>query len=886
MKKVLFILLPLILCAGILAGCANTSGGDTGGGSTLPDASATIADGYFRINYKSSATNLKVWVWDDVATSCASAGRSWPDGFALDHKNGDFVCTDLQLADDPQKVSMIVIDSSGSKLTGSSDISFLFPQKYNEVFFNAGSNIVYINKELTKQAMGLRSAEITAEYEITISYNDVTPSTDNVKVYDRSGNEVTVSSVSDTSVVTSVSLKDTYAAKGPFTVKMTDTNGDVDTRAASLDSSLIDTWFDASSVSDLGWNGTDTVKLWAPLASSVVLNVYTGADDANPAQTFTMTRGDAGVWSQGSLSSYKEYYYNFTVTNNGESHYVLDPYAKTMAAFNSNTEGDTAGRGYLFDSGKMGSVTNSYVSLAQREDAVIYEVSVRDFTIASDSGVADAKRGTYEGFIDKLDYLKSLGVTHIELLPVLNWYYGNESDRSYESSGTASGNNYNWGYDPHNYFTPEGWYSSDASDPYARVTELKDLINACHEKGMGVILDVVYNHMAKVFLLNEIVPDYYFRESDGSFTNQSGCGNDTATEKKMMAKLMEDSIEYWTKEYKVDGYRFDIMGLLNADAVEASYAKASALDSDTLFIGEGWQYSLSGAMDQTYMTSTDDCAVFNDNIRNLTKAGGMSDVGKGFITGSTAVSSTRFFYNLIGLPSKSRSDSYTADDPGDNVQFLVCHDGLTLHDTISYNTGLTDDANEPELVKRIKMGNFIALTSQGIAFLHGGQERGRTKPSLNAVTSSTGSGECLGNYVRNSYDASDNINQIVWTLDDAYQGLHDYTAGLVALRRSVGAFRLGSKSAVESNISQITTNSTQQAAYKINDSADNCTWIVVMNGAATSSAVDTGVTGTYSVYADADSAGTTAISSPSGVSTSGSIVTLDGLTCAVLKVTD
>lgn len=467
----------------------------------------------------------------------------------------------------------------------------------------------------------------------------------------------------------------------------------------------------------------------------------------------------------------------------------------------------------------------------------------------------------------------------------MNWYYGNESDRSYESSGTASGNNYNWGYDPHNYFTPEGWYSSDASDPYARVTELKALIDACHAEGMGVILDVVYNHMAKASLLNDIVPDYYFRESNGTLTSQSGCGNDTATEKNMMAKLMEDSVEYWTREYKVDGYRFDIMGLLNADAVEAAYAKAAALNPHTLFIGEGWQYSLSGAMDQTYMMKTDDCAVFNDNIRNLTKAGGMSDVGKGFITGSTTINSTRFFNNLIGLPLKSLSDSYTADDPGDNVQFLVCHDGLTLHDTISYNAGLTDSSNEAELVRRIKMGNFIALTSQGIAFLHGGQERGRTKPRLNATTTAAGSGECLGNYVRNSYDASDNINQIVWTtLDTAYQGLHDYTAGLIALRRGVDAFRLGSKTAVESSISQITTGSNQQIAYKITDTANSCTWIVAMNAAATSASIATGVSGTYSVYADADTAGTSAIASPSGVSTAGSTVTLSGLTCAVLKV--
>lgn len=885
MRKVLSTALAIAAAALLLAGCANASSSGSSS-SSLPAASSTIEDGYFRINYKSTSSDLAVWVWDDVATSCSAAGRTWPDGFALDHSNGDFVCTDLKLASDPQTVSMIIIDKSGNKLTGSSDISFVFPQKYNDVYFDSGKNTVYINKELTKQAMGLKSAQITGENTITISYNDITPSTDNVKVYDRDGTEFAVSSVSGSTVTTSASIKDSYASKGAFTVKMTDTNGAVDSRTASLEGSLVDSWFDASSVTDFGWNGADTVKLWAPLASSVTLNVYAAAADTTAAKTFTMTRGDAGVWSQDGLSSYVGYYYDFAVTNAGTTKTVLDPYAKAMAAFDSDTD-TSAGRGVLYDTTKTGSVANSYVTLSHREDAVIYEVSVRDFTISADSGVVEAKRGTYEGFIDKLDYLKSLGVTHIELLPVLNFYYGNESSRTYEgvsgTYGTASGNNYNWGYDPHNYFTPEGWYASDASDPYARITELKDLISAAHAKGLGIILDVVYNHMAKASLLDDIVPGYYFRESNGTLTSQSGCGNDTATEKAMMAKILEDSIEYWTKEYKVDGFRFDISGLIAADAINAAYTKAHAIDASTLFIGEGWNYTVSGVtlMNQSYMTTTDSFSVFNDNIRDLCKKGGMSE-GKGFITGATDVDSARFFGNLTGLPTTTNSDTYTADAPGDNVQYLACHDGLTLHDSIAYNAGLTDASNEAEIVQRIKMGNFICLTSQGVAFLHGGQERGRTKPKL------ASSSEYKGNFISNSYDASDSINQIVWTTDTAYTNLIAYTQGLIALRNATSAFRLESKSAVSSAAAQITTTSKQQMAYSIADSTNSCTWLVLMNGASSAATIDTGITltGKYAVYADADTAGTTAISSPSGVTVDGTNVTLNALTCAVVKVSN
>ena len=221
--------------------------------------------------------------------------------------------------------------------------------------------------------------------------------------------------------------------------------------------------------------------------------------------------------------------------------------------------------------------------------------------------------------IEKIPYLKSLGITHVQLMPVLNFYFTDETKTAYEGSGTVSGNNYNWGYDPHNYFTPEGWYSSNAADPYARVAELRTLINELHKAGLGVLLDVVYNHMGSVSFLDDVVPGYFFRtNAQGKLTSASGCGNDVATERVMARKLIVDSLAYWTREYKVDGFRFDLMGLMDTETVLSGYAAAKAINPDTLFEGEGWKMyngpAGTSGMDQKYMTKTDSIAVFNDEI--------------------------------------------------------------------------------------------------------------------------------------------------------------------------------------------------------------------------------------------------------------------------------
>ena len=626
------------------------------------------------------------------------------------------------------------------------------------------------------------------------------------------------------------------------------------------------------------------VSIWAPTASQVSVNFYRAGDAKTADYTKEMTFTEStGVWS----ATFAEVdpdglFYDFTVTNSKGTHTVLDPYARSMAAYQND---GSVGRGAIvnLDSPKAnpaGGMNAPYAKLTHYNDAVIYEMSVRDFTISPDSGVKNIP-GTYNAFVEKIPYLKQLGVTHVQLMPVLNFYYGNETNKSYEATGTTNGNNYNWGYDPHNYFTPEGWYASDASNPYARIAELRNLINECHKAGIGVILDVVYNHMAGTQFLDDIVPGYYFRHSKkGGLTSASGCGNDTATERVMMKRIVTDSVEYWVKNYKVDGFRFDLMGLMESSSVLDAYAKASAIDKDVLFIGEGWKMyngpKDTVGMDQGYVNKTNSIAVFNDEFRDAIKAGGFNETGKGFINGVCS-STQKLFRNVIGQPVVN----YKADAPSDNVQYIVCHDGLTLHDAIANNNKLDESVAEQkqELIARIKLGNFLVLTSQGVAFLHGGQERGRTKPNI-----TNSKNETIGKFVRNSYDSSDNINQVVWTIDPDYTLLLSYTKDLIALRKALPVLRMTDAKEITQNTKLIASADENPLvlAYQIKDG--NAVYYICVNASKETASVSLDAAEQkFTVLADSQKVSATGIKDSSDVSIAENSLSIKPLTAAVIK---
>ena len=628
-----------------------------------------------------------------------------------------------------------------------------------------------------------------------------------------------------------------------------------------------------------------TVKLWAPTSSAVQVNFYKDARAVKADYTKELSYDSAtGVWTATfSDVDPNGLFYDFTVHNAKGTKTVLDPYAKSMAAYQND---GSAGRGAVVDmdsarANPVGGMSEPYVKLVQREDAVVYEMSVRDFTISPDSDVKGMP-GTYTAFIEKIPYLKKLGVTHVQLMPVLNFYYGDETKKTYEDKGTTGGNNYNWGYDPHNYFTPEGWYATDAADPYCRVAELRTLINECHKAGIGVILDVVYNHMAGPQFLDDIVPGYYFRRTaKGGYTSASGCGNDTATEHAMMHRLVADSVAYWVKNYKVDGFRFDLMGLMESSCVLDAYHRAAAINPNELFIGEGWKMyngpKTTVGMDQNYVSKTDSISVFNDEFRDAIKAGGFNETGKGFITGVCS-STQRLFSNCIGQPATN----YKADNPGDNVQYIVCHDGMTLHDAIANNVKLDETIPEQkaELIARIKLGNFFVLTSQGIPFLHGGQERGRTKPNVTNAKNET-----VGKFVRNSYDSSDNINQIVWALDDDYRALLSYTTDLIALRKALPVLRMDDANSISANTKLLVAEGEDPLVLAYQITQGSSVYYICVNASKNNAVVKIdGVSKMRTVLADGKTASAQGIKEPVGVTVSESSIVLNPLTAAVIKV--
>ncbi|MCR2806004.1 pullulanase X25 domain-containing protein [Paenibacillus soyae] len=691
---------------------------------------------------------------------------------------------------------------------------------------------------------------------------------------------------------------------------------------AELDANYV---YDGDDLGAVYANGQAVMKLWAPKADAVTVRFYDKDNAERLIGSLAMTRGDRGVWSVKAMpealniADVRGYYYQYEVTHGKTTQSVLDPYAKSMAEFRVSPAGyplgedrDIVGKAAIIDlestnpEGEFGFARIE--GYERREDAVIYEAHVRDFT--SDPSIAGelrARWGSFRAMIDKLDYIRSLGVTHVQLLPVMAWYYGDEAamgDRELEYS--TENNQYNWGYDPHSYFSPDGAYSENARDPELRVRELKELIAAIHSAGMGVILDVVYTHMAKAWLLEDIVPGYYFyRNEAGELLG--GFGSNLATNHKMAEKLMIDSVKYWFEEYKIDGMRFDMMGDATYESVQRAYDAAAAIHPNPLFIGEGWR-TFSGHLgepeltgkgaDQDWMDKTDDVGVFSDEFRNELKSGYGFEGESRFLTGGARHIAT-LFQNIKAQPHNTPADS-----PGDMVQYLEAHDNLTLHDVIALT--LRADPNDPahasDIHRRIRLGHVLLLTAQGTAFLHAGQEYGRTKQWRGGGTPAHahpfyyGHGEFAGYFVHNSYNSSDAINRFDWskatddgTLYPESQRTRAYTAGLIQLRKSTNAFRLGDRDAVNRLVTMIQAPEIGELdlviAYRCQSTDGTGAYYVFVNADSwpRTLTLNEDLTG-GDVLVDSGEAGTTEVAERSGFALTPGAIEMEPLTAVVIRV--
>ncbi|KSU61025.1 amylopullulanase [[Bacillus] enclensis] len=879
-----------------------------------------------RIHYvrdDSNYENFGIWNWGDVAAPSAN----WPtDAADLTGRDQYGAYVDIPLNENAKQIGFIVMDESkGDSGKDGGDKSFNLLDKYNRLWVRQGDDTVYVSPHW-EVASGITSAEVISEDMIRLGFTMTEGLAEedlikNLSIKDSAGAEVAVENAEITGDKT-VEVKASFSLdKLPLSITYSGR-----TVSASTGWRLLDEMYgyDGDDLGATYKEGDATLKLWAPKASKVTANFYDKKEASSKIGSVDLTKGEKGVWSADvkakdlKVKDLKGYYYQYEVTNDGVTKKVLDPYAKSMAAFTVNTkgeagpDGDTVGKAAIVDlngTNPKGFSQADIDGYEKREDAVIYEVHVRDFTSdPSIEGDLDARWGSYKAFIDKLDYIKSLGVTHVQLLPVMAWYYGDETKMGKrELEYSAGGNEYNWGYDPHSYFSPDGAYSENPKDPELRVKELKQLIDAIHEAGMGVVLDVVYTHMAQTSTLNDIVPNYYaFQDDKGNFLG--GFGNNLATNHKMAEKLMVDSVKYWFEEYKIDGMRFDMMGDATYPAVQNAYDAAASVNPDALFIGEGWRTfaghlsdpDLKGmGADQDWMDKTDDVGVFSDEIRNELKSGFGSEGEPRFITGGARDINT-IFNNIKGQPGNTADD-----DPGDMVQYIAAHDNLPLYDVIAQSIK-KDPAipeNNLEIHKRVRLGNSMILTSQGTAFLHAGQEYGRTKqwfgegvPEQKYHELKDGDGNPFGYFIHDSYDSSDAINKFDWEKATNKKEFavnsttRKYTEGLIKLRRSTNAFRLGEKELVDQNVTLMNIPEIKDQdlmlAYK-NVSTDNTgTYYVFVNAddkKRTLSIGDYDLRGAK-VLVDDDEAGVKPVEDRSGLKLKKDTLTIDSLTTVVIKV--
>jgi len=593
-------------------------------------------------------------------------------------------------------------------------------------------------------------------------------------------------------------------------------------------------------------------KLWAPTATSVSVELF---DDATHPifRLVPMTGDNHGIWTCRINGDQGGKYYLYQVTLRGLSgnqetvYSINDPNARGCSA---NT-----GRTLIYDPIKTnpeGWQQDSFVRLTNNTDAILYEVHIRDFSINTNSGTSIINRGKYLGMVEEgtktpegkmsgINHLVELGITHVHLLPVTDYAGGDERQPADEYTW------YNWGYDPVLFDTPEGSYASDP-DGTARQQEFKSMIQAFHRHHIGVVLDMVFNHTAATgsgpfSIFDMIVPRYYYRiDASGRYANGTGCGNEVASEKPMVRKFIVDSIKYWLTEYHVDGFRFDLMGILDRPTMLEVEREAKRINPNVIIYGEGWDMErvLPGKMMMTQVNvQGTGIAAFNDGIRDNVKGDVMSATARGFVQGAGPQygGMARFRLNIKGQSTGRNTRDVKVFSPNETINYASAHDDLCLWDKLQISASAVSESSR---INMDKLAAGIVLTAQGVPFLHAGDEFLRSK-----------------NLVSNSYnDNNPRVNPINWTLKARHEEVFYFYQGLITLRKAHPAFRMTNPPAVDRALDFATNLPVNLVAYVIRDHANGDSWkniLVIYNG--TGQSRDLNIIGDWIIVADDKRAG-------------------------------
>ncbi|OIP81522.1 MAG: type I pullulanase [Porphyromonadaceae bacterium CG2_30_38_12] len=567
-------------------------------------------------------------------------------------------------------------------------------------------------------------------------------------------------------------------------------------------------------------------RIWAPTASEVKLLLYDNDSEGSAYQIVSMKSSTNGTWIKKISENMNGKFYTFQVK-------IADKWLDETPGMWVKATGINGKRAAIIDmstTNPEGWDNDKRPAQANFSDITLYEVHVRDFSMSPTSGMKN--KGKFLAFTETgtkntadestgIDHLKALGISHIHLLPAFDFASVDETK--------PSENKYNWGYDPQNYNVPEGSYSTNPHDPTCRIREFKMMVQALHRSDIRLVMDVVYNHTSagEKSNLNLLVPGYFYRQNaDSTWSNASGCGNETASERAMMRKFIVESVVYWATEYHVDGFRFDLMGIHDIVTMNAVREALDKVDPSIVLYGEGWTAAASPLSEEKRAIKKNASqlkwiAVFSDDLRDALKGSWMHAEIPGFVSGTDSLEESVKFGIVGGIQHDSidytkpiYSKAPYVKFPTQTINYVSCHDDLCLVDklTESKPAGTTDE----ELIRFNKLAQTIVFTSQGIPFIYAGEELYRTKKGIH-----------------NTYQSPDSINQINWNLKTTHGDVFAYYQGLIALRKAHPAFRITNPELIQKHLRFINTKVPNLIAYTLSDHVNGEKWkdiLVLLNG--------------------------------------------------------
>lgn len=556
--------------------------------------------------------------------------------------------------------------------------------------------------------------------------------------------------------------------------------------------------------------------LWSPTADEVRLMLYEAGEGGHAYETVRMQPGEDGTWTATVNEDLLGKFYTFNAKIN-------DKWQGDTPGINARAVGVNGKRAAIINwdsTNPEGWENDQRPPLRSPADIIIYEMHHRDFSVDSTSGVQN--KGKYLALTehgttnpDKLltgvDHLVELGVTHVHLLPSFDYASVDETK--------LDENRYNWGYDPQNYNVPDGSYSTDPYKPDTRIREFKQMVQALHKAGIRVIMDVVYNHTFNTGDSNfeRTVPGYFYRQkADGTWADGSGCGNETASERPMMRKFMIESILYWAKEYHIDGFRFDLMGVHDIETMNAIREAVDTVDPTICLYGEGWaaqspQYPADSLAMKANMSQMPGIAAFSDELRDGI-CGPVSAKHKGAFLAGISGGEMSLKFGIVGAikhpqihyDSVNYSRKSWAEQPTQMISYVSCHDGLCLIDRLKASMpGITHE----QLSRLDKLAQTVVFTSQGIPFIYAGEEIMRDKQGVD-----------------NSYKSPDAVNAIDWRRKTTNGDVFMYYKHLIDLRKSHPAFRMGEAEMVRKHLEFLPVEGSNLVAFCLKDHANGDSW--------------------------------------------------------------